>query len=677
MDRFATLFFIFWQRFICPECGSFQDSFIMGGSRNFFVKMIYNLKILPRWIIIFIDLQILLLSTVIGYLLRFSFFIPDILSSNFFAALGIQFVCGLFSILVTNSYRGIIRFTGVQDGVRIFYMVILNLTLVGSVNLIYYYNVLHNLIPYSVIFISFLASFLFLFNYRLLVKYIFSYYKRKLTKRSTVLILGSGHTGIITKHVIDSSTTAKVVGFLEHDDNKIGKVLDGTKIFSAAARELQDVINTFNIDELIITVKNLPLDRKNEIVDICLQNQVKVRVVPPAERWVKGELSINQIKNINIEDLLEREAIQLNNINVGRQIKGKRICITGAAGSIGSELVRQVIRYNPAFVILIDQAESDLFEVEREILLSGSGAHVFPYLADITNRNRIASIFGEHKPEIIFHAAAYKHVPMMESNASEAISCNILGTKVLADLSVEFRVKKFVMISTDKAVNPTNVMGCSKRIAEIYVQSLNNELQNTGKHQTSFVTTRFGNVLGSNGSVIPVFKKQIEQGGPITVTHPEITRYFMTIPEACQLVLEAGIMGKGGEIFIFDMGQSVRILDLAKKMIWLSGYEPGKDIEIVFTGLREGEKLFEELLNNQEDTLPTHHEKIMIAKVQEYPYEEVNRFVDLFHDLVDDKNELKMVALMKELVPEYRSNYSRYEILDKEKKIPAKQILDI
>lgn len=649
----------------------------MAGNRNFFVKTIYNLKILPRWIIIFIDLAILLLSMGIGYLLRFSFIIEDILGSNFIAALGIQFVCGLFSILVTNSYRGIIRYTGVQDGVRIFYMVMLNLVLMCSVNLIYYYNVLQNLIPYSVIFISFLASFLFLFNYRLLVKYVFSYYKRRMTVRTNVLIFGSGHTGIITKHVIDSSETTKVVGFVEHDENKIGKVLDGTRIFSAGRREFEDVINTFNVDELIITVKNLPPDRKNEIVDVCLDNQVKVRVVPPAERWVKGELSINQIKNINIEDLLERDAIHLNSFNIANQIKGKRICITGAAGSIGSELVRQVLRYDPAFVILIDQAESALFEVEREILISGNRAHVFPYVADITNRSRIASIFNAHKPEFIFHAAAYKHVPMMESNAAEAISCNILGTKILADLAVEFKVRKFVMISTDKAVNPTNVMGCSKRIAEIYVQSLNNDLPKLGEFQTSFVTTRFGNVLGSNGSVIPVFKKQIEQGGPITVTHPEITRFFMTIPEACQLVLEAGAMGKGGEIFIFDMGESVKILDLARKMIWLSGYEPGKDIEIVFTGLREGEKLFEELLNNEEDTLPTHHEKIMIAKVQEYPYEEINRFIDLFHDLINDKNELKMVALMKELVPEYRSNYSRYEILDKEKKVASGETIDL
>ncbi|MGC4020895.1 MAG: polysaccharide biosynthesis protein [Cyclobacteriaceae bacterium] len=287
------------------------------------------------------------------------------------------------------------------------------------------------------------------------------------------------------------------------------------------------------------------------------------------------------------------------------------------------------------------------------------------YLADVNNRDRMRSIFEEHKPAIVYHAAAYKHVPMMESNPSEAITCNILGTKVLADLSVEYGVSKFVMISTDKAVNPTNVMGCSKRIAEIYVQSLNDHLSEKGSSRTAFVTTRFGNVLGSNGSVIPLFKKQIQEGGPITVTHPEITRFFMTIPEACQLVLEAGTMGKGGEIFIFDMGKSVKILDLAEKMIWLSGLEPRKDIDIVFTGLREGEKLYEELLNTKENTTQTHHQKIMIAKVPHYQYEEINRYVELFEDLVYDKNELKSVALMKELVPEYKSNYSRYEVLDK------------
>lgn len=322
-----------------------------------------------------------------------------------------------------------------------------------------------------------------------------------------------------------------------------------------------------------------------------------------------------------------------------------------------------MIQYNPESLILIDQAESDLYSIEREIGQTDSRTKVALYLADITNKDRIKPIFAYHKPAVVFHAAAYKHVPMMESNPSEAILCNILGTKLLADLAVEFKVEKFVMISTDKAVNPTNVMGCSKRIAEIYVQSLNNHVRRLGG--TSFVTTRFGNVLGSNGSVIPLFKKQIKMGGPITVTHPEVTRFFMTIPEACQLVLEAGTMGRGGEIFIFDMGKAIKITDLAKKMIYLSGFEPGRDIDIVYTGLREGEKLYEELLNNYEDTLPTHHSKIMIAKVKEYPYDEVDKFVDLFNDLVYDHNELKMVALMKELVPEYKSNYSRYEVLDK------------
>jgi FlaA1/EpsC-like NDP-sugar epimerase len=306
-----------------------------------------------------------------------------------------------------------------------------------------------------------------------------------------------------------------------------------------------------------------------------------------------------------------------------------------------------------------------LYELEQEIKALEIRVPVYPYLADITNKERISFILEEHRPDIIFHAAAYKHVPVMESNPCEAVMCNILGTKILADLAVNFKVKKFIMISTDKAVNPTNVMGCSKRIAETYVQSLNSHLEIGSKNHTLFVTTRFGNVLGSNGSVIPAFKKQIEAGGPLTVTHPEITRYFMTIPEACQLVLEAGAMGKGGEIFIFDMGESIKILDLAKKMIWLSGLQPGKDIDIVFTGLREGEKLYEELLNNTENTVDTHHEKIMIAKVQEYSYKEIDRYVDLFHDLVNDRNELKMVALMKELVPEFKSNYSRYEVLDR------------
>lgn len=629
------------------------------------IKWVYNLSFLPRWVIIVIDLAFITFSSVLAYLLRFNFDIQDIQENRFASGVLLTVVCGLVSIMALESYKGIVRYTGIRDGVRIFFMLVLNSTLVCVINLVYFANFNINLIPYSVVLISYLASFLFLFNYRLLVKYVFSFYKRGVIKNMKVLIFGSGQTGLITKHVIDSSPSSRVFGFLEDDPRKVGKVINGSKIYKATQEELENLFVNLSIDELIITVKNLSVQRKNELVDICLRHKVKIRVVPPVERWVRGELSLNQIKDIHIEDLLERDAIKLHNPDIYSQIKGKRICITGGAGSIGSELVRQIMRYRPETLVLIDQAESALYEIDREIRALDTEVKVFAYVADITNVERIGPILKMHKPNMIFHAAAYKHVPLMESNPSEAVLCNVLGTKNLADLAVEHKVEKFVMISTDKAVNPTNVMGCSKRIAEIYVQSLNNYMANTAQHGTSFVTTRFGNVLGSNGSVIPVFKKQIEQGGPITVTHPEITRYFMTIPEACQLVLEAGVMGNGGEIFIFDMGQSVKIYDLAKKMVLLSGLTPGKDIDIVFTGLREGEKLYEELLNQEENTVPTHHEKIMIAKVQEYSYKEINNYIELFNDLINDKNELKMVALMKELVPEYRSNYSRFEVLDR------------
>jgi FlaA1/EpsC-like NDP-sugar epimerase len=628
------------------------------------IKWFYNLNYLPRWVIIIIDLGFIAFSTILGYLLRFNFYVSDIQKNHFFSGTILSVVCGFLSILALGSYKGIVRYTGIQDGVRIFFTVMLNSILVCVINLVFFSRAGVNLIPYSVVLISYLASFLFLFNYRLLVKYIFSFYKRGVLKNSKVLIFGSGQTGLITKHVIDNSPTSRVFGFLEDDPRKIGKVINGSKIYGASQEELEELFSNLSIDELIITVKNLSVERKNELVDICLPYQVKIRMVPSVDQWVRGELSLNQIKDIRIEDLLERDSIKLDNPSIKLEIRGKSICITGAAGSIGSELVRQIIHYKPKSLVLIDQAESPLFEIDRQIKAMGIEVNIVSYVADISNAARMDSIFQGHKPQMIFHAAAYKHVPLMENNPSEAVLCNILGTKILADIAVQHKVEKFVMISTDKAVNPTNVMGCSKRIAEIYVQSLNNHLSNTQSGHTSFVTTRFGNVLGSNGSVIPIFKKQIEQGGPITVTHPEITRYFMTIPEACQLVLEAGVMGRGGEVFIFDMGQSVKILDLARKMILLSGLKPNKDIDIVFTGLRDGEKLFEELLNQRENTVPTHHEKIMIAKVQEYRYPEINSFVDLFNDLINDRNELKMVTLMKELVPEFKSNYSRFEVLD-------------
>jgi FlaA1/EpsC-like NDP-sugar epimerase len=571
-------------------------------------------------------------------------------------------VAGIFAIFMSGSYRGIIRYTGLQDFGRILSTIFINLLLVLAFNLTVAKQ-LDAFIPYSVVLISVLASFLFLFNYRLLVKYIFSFYKNAIQRRFRIIIFGAGKTGIVTRHVIESTPLMEVVGFIEDDSNMAGKVLDGKKIYNGSAG-LEKVLIDLNVDQLVFTPKNLSSERKNEIVDICLKNRIKVRTVPPIEKWSKGELNFNQIKEINIEDLLERPEIRLDNPQINGEIAGKRILITGAAGSIGSELVRQMVRFKPQLIIMLDQAETPLHDIEREMRGKSNGVKLIAFLADVTNQERMENIFHDYPPDIVFHAAAYKHVPMMENNPCESISCNVLGTKTIADLAVKHRVEKFVMVSTDKAVNPTNVMGCSKRIAEIYVQALNNYLEAKQGSRTAFVTTRFGNVLGSNGSVIPIFKEQILQGGPVTVTHPEVTRYFMTIPEACQLVIEASVMGKGGEIFIFDMGSSVRISDLAKKMISLSGLTVGKDIDIVFTGLREGEKLFEELLNNSENTIPTHHSRIMIAKVESYSFEEVNRYVDLFHDLIYDKNELKTVALMKELVPEFRSNYSRFEVLD-------------
>jgi FlaA1/EpsC-like NDP-sugar epimerase len=498
-----------------------------------------------------------------------------------------------------------------------------------------------------------------------MVKNIYSFYKGELSKKGNIVIFGAGHLGISTKQALDADVKGKlrVVGFLEDDPRKIGKVVHGIEIYSS--RYLPKLVKSLAIKEVIIAVRDLSQERKNHIVDICLRYHLKVKTVASVEDWVSGNINSGHIREINIEDLLGRSSISIDDNHLVSSLKGKRVCITGAAGSIGSEMARQVIKYHPKELILIDQAESALYELERELLEKPTTVATFFYLADITNEERVSNLLKNHKPEILFHAAAYKHVPLMESNPAEAVKTNILGTKILADLSLKYGVSKFVMISTDKAVNPTNVMGCSKRIAEIYVQSLNNHLELIGNAKTRFITTRFGNVLGSNGSVIPLFTKQIESGGPLTVTHPEVIRYFMTIPEACRLVLEAGVMGKGGEIFIFDMGRPIRIYDLARKMALLAGFEPGKDIDIVFTGLRDGEKLYEELLNDQENTIPTHHDKILKAKVAEYPYSEVLKNIEFLSDLIHDHNELKMVAMMKEIVPEFKSNYSRFEVLDR------------
>jgi FlaA1/EpsC-like NDP-sugar epimerase len=628
-------------------------------------KIISQLTILPRWVIVVLDFFVLVFASLLGFSLRFNFNADEILYFQPVYGILLLSIGGIASSLLTKSYAGIVRFTGIDDAIKIFLTSLLNLGFTAVVNLLYHYNSGRNLVPYSVIIIFLFTSVFLLLFYRLMVKNIYTYYRSEVNKTINIVIFGAGHLGLSTKQALSADTKGryKVVGFLEDDPKKIGKEVNGVKIYTS--RFLPKLVKSQNIKEVIIAIHDLSQSRKNQLVDVCLRYHLKVKVVPSVEEWVSGGLNSGHLREVNIEDLLGRSSISMEDAQLIEALNGKRVCITGAAGSIGSEIARQVIKYSPKEIVLLDQAESALYQLERDLAEAIHSDSIFFYLADIRDEQRMERILQEHRPEIIFHAAAYKHVPMIESNPSEAIKTNILGTRIVADLAVKFKVQRFVMISTDKAVRPTNVMGCSKRIAEIYVQSLNNHLELTGNHHTRFITTRFGNVLGSNGSVIPLFRKQIESGGPMTVTHPEVIRYFMTIPEACRLVLEAGVLGRGGEIFLFDMGRPIRIYDLARKMALLAGLQPGKDIEIVFTGLRDGEKLFEELLNDTENTIPTHHDKILKAKVAEYPFTEVLKDIELLADLMNDQNELKMVAMMKEMVPEFKSNYSRFEVLDR------------
>jgi FlaA1/EpsC-like NDP-sugar epimerase len=478
-----------------------------------------------------------------------------------------------------------------------------------------------------------------------------------------VLIYGAGYTGMLTKNVFqtDRSTNYKILGFIDDNESKIGKTIEGIKVYS-----LPEVLDKFVGSneglEVIMAINNMSAKSKRKISDIFLDRGVVVKALPPVDKWVEGEFAMNQIHNVKIEDLLGREVIQMNNKRIGEEISGKVILVTGAAGSIGSEIVRQLIAYFPSKLVLVDQAESALYDLEYE--LAGkvpTNVQLIVNVADVSDTRRVSKIFNNHQPDIIFHAAAYKHVPLMENNPYEAIKTNVIGTRILAELASELGVEKFVMVSTDKAVNPTNVMGATKRLAEMYTQSMN-QLEGV---KTKFIATRFGNVLGSNGSVIPLFKKQIERGGPVTVTHPEITRYFMTIPEACELVLEAATMGQGGEVFVFDMGESVKIIDLAKKMITLSGLRVDKDIEIRYTGLRPGEKLYEELLNNDENTLPTHHPKILIAEVNTPSYAYMEVATNDLNQLLSAGDNNAIVSKIKEIIPEYKSNNSVFETLDK------------
>jgi len=590
--------------------------------------------------------------------LRKNFLVYEINLLALYKSLVLCVVVNTLVFIGFKTYAGIVRFTSGQDTFRIL------LAVLSSAALMYFYSSVSTalgaeaFISEVVIIIFALSSFLFLIIYRIMVKFLFVFIKNVSLDKVRVIIYGAGEAGITTKRTFDDDqkVNKQIIAFVDDDLRKVGKTILGTKILDAA--NLERLIVEHELDEIIFASYSIPSERKNQIVNICLENNVSVLNVPAHEVWAKGNVHSTQIQHLNIEDLLNRDAIHIDTLAIQKELKGKTILITGAAGSIGSEIVRQLMQFETGLIVMCDQSETGLHNLQLEMSELYEDAMFHAFIGDVRDERRMRFLFDSFQPQYVYHAAAYKHVPMMEDNPSEAIKTNVLGTKILSDLSIQHGVEKFVMISTDKAVNPTNIMGASKRIAEIYVQSLNHSFC------TRFITTRFGNVLGSNGSVIPRFQQQIAKGGPVTVTHPEITRYFMTIPEACRLVLEAGSMGKGGEIYVFDMGNSVKIADLARKMIRLAGMIPEQDIKIAYTGLRPGEKLYEELLNDEENTIPTHHEKIMIGKVKSGDFEEVS---ELVHDLLSKAmlNDNRQVVLqMKRIVPEYISQNSQFEILD-------------
>jgi len=622
---------------------------------------INNFSIVPKYVIFLLDLGATVTALFIAILIQQN---VALAATNWEHVLNATFLMLLVNALVfsaTKSYTGIVRYTGVQDALRIaiavglssFIILVINTVALGVSSILSMTTLV--VVLYTIF------SFLFLISYRVLIKYLFAYAKNYKMQKKSVVIFGAAATGVATQRVLENDGLAniKVIAFIDDDRKKGSKNLNGAPIVSF--NDFKEMVAIKPVDELIIATYTLPTKRKNELVDFCLDHDIKVLSVPAYSKWAEGKFSSRQLQSIKIEDLLERDPIQINNNEIKAQIKGKRILVTGAAGSIGSEIVRQLIPYSPEVIILCDQAETPLHNLELELKENGTRINCISYLADITNKTRMEKLFEEFEPQYVYHAAAYKHVPMMELCPTEAVRNNVIGVKIIADLSIQHHVERFVMISTDKAVNPTNVMGASKRMAEMYVQALSNQPELT----TKFITTRFGNVLGSNGSVIIRFKEQIEKGGPVTVTHPNITRYFMTIPEACQLVLEAGSMGNGGEIFVFDMGKPVAIADLARKMIRLYGLIPNIDVNITYSGLRPGEKLYEELLNDAENTTQTYHEKILIAQVREVSFELIKQnTLELETILSTTNDEMLLVGKMKELVPEYISNNSIYQQLD-------------
>ena len=625
-----------------------------------------NIGYLPRWLIILFDITLCAIALLIT-----SYIITNVLNKpNSFFEFGetevlILGVNTLF-FLFFRTYAGLIRHSSFIDAIKFF---LASAGTFFSLLILNYVFVLlkgEKLISISKLVIYFSISFSLLFLFRVLVKQVFeSYFKYTNTSGVTrALIYGSNTNAIAIANALKSEIPSrfKIIGFVNTNKDESKQIL-GLPIYSLR-KNISVLLRAYKAETLILADKNLSREERVVLVDDCLDHNYKVFRAPLVSDLADDKNLTNQIQNIQIEDLLERNPIVLDNKLIAKELFNKTVLVTGGAGSIGSEIVRQICGYQTKKIIILDQAETPLYQIESELKSKFPDKDFDCVIADVSECKNLDHLFSRYKPEVIYHAAAYKHVPLMENNPSEAIFTNVLGTKNLADLSIKYNIEKFVMVSTDKAVNPSNVMGASKRIAEMYVQSLFYEYKNDDRKATNFITTRFGNVLGSNGSVVPLFKKQIQEGGPLTITHPDIIRYFMTIPEACQLVLEAGAMGNGGEIYIFDMGKAVRIIDLATKIIKLAGYEPYKDIDIKTIGLRPGEKLYEELLSDESTSLPTYHEKIMIAKVGVNKYNELNKDLIQLIDYAKEFDNHKLVSQMKKIVPEFKSMNSAFEKLD-------------
>src|SRR6056300_701189 len=623
----------------------------------------YKDRFLSRWTVLFFDVLATFLMLIVSIAIRFTFSVDQaqrVLNlPSFLAVLALYTVSYIF----TGSHKGILRHTSLDDVKNVIKAATQGFVVAIIISLALYSANLGRLFPISILVFHYALTTLGLIGLRLVAKSIYVAGTHQKTDFQNVLIFGSGDSGIMTKNALQQEQKGKyrVVAFADDNANRWDKKLQNIPILSPLKALNESWLAENNIQLVVIAIQSMNPVRRNEISEAALKAGVKVKVVPAYRTWIDGNLTSKQLKSIKIEDLLQRNKIELDNVNISGSVDGKTVLVTGAAGSIGSEIARQLSFYNLKNLILIDHAESPLYDIEQELKESCRTKKTINPICEVANvkdRYRMDTIFENYRPDIIYHAAAYKHVPIIEKSPYEGIFVNVFGTRIVADTALRYGVKRFVMVSTDKAVNPTNVMGATKRVAELYTQSLN-EL---GK--TKFIATRFGNVLGSNGSVVPLFRKQIENGGPITVTHEEITRYFMTIPEACNLVLEAGAMGQGGEVFVFDMGEPVKIIDMAKKMVKLSGLEIDKDISIEITGLRPGEKLYEELLASSENTLPTYLPKIMVAKVETYSNNAIKGHLDLLTEIMIDGDVVGMVRKVKTIVPEYISQNSEFEALD-------------